>query len=442
MKHFFTLLLTLFLLHLNAQIKVEKILNIRDYTKTINHNKLLILNRTVNHDSTIAELYNFYGELLAKNTIPFYLPRFSNHFFANNNKYFAHVRANDRLNYLLELDENLNYLNKYPLDSTLYQTFDNINILTPYLDKLYGIFTTNYLHYLIEMNNQGKVLNKILLPISSLSSNNYDQLEIINGKLLGQFSNPTASYLITTNGNCKPINLLQTSIFYNIKEYNNYIYTAANVYNKTLFTKLNENGDLVDSFSFQFPDGKNKHSFHLVNNGLVRVFDEIFYYSISLADNQNRLSYTNVIYSVNFKNKKIAIFKLFDNNEKVSYQNCKAHFDGNVLAYTYNKIISNDTSLNKVFYSVIEFANLPNNCQASSFPNPSGKQFSINSPWFTEKSLANIEMYNSEGKLCFNSQVITSKNNAILESNVTNGIYFTLITVNGKTCSFKQLIQE
>ena len=292
---------------------------------------------------------------------------------------------------------------------------------------------------LIVMDNHGKVLSKILLPIKEKLGFKYDQMEIINGKFIACFYNNYSGYLINTKGECEKMEFNTNHFDNNVKVSNNIIYTATSAINKYIFARFNEKGQLIDSFSTNLPNGKRDNTGYLFNNQLVQVANDLFYFSNEYDELYNNELQTSIVYLVDYKNKKTNIIRNF---ESKSTRNYIAHYDGKATVFTYNKIITNDSNITKAYHSVIEFETLPSKCIVNSFPNPSNKQFQINSPWFTAGSIAQITLYNSEGKLCFENNVITGKNTAFVNTNINKGLYHCLVKVNGKTCVFKQLIEE
>ncbi|MFZ4797575.1 MAG: T9SS type A sorting domain-containing protein [Bacteroidia bacterium] len=438
MKKTLTISLILFSIYANAQLIIERN-NWRYHVRIIDRNKLMLVGLTKDNDSTVVEIYNFYGELLNSKTIPDWSPYNNYDFFKSNNKFYAQKRNGNNGYNLLELDENLNYLNEYPLDSSLFKVQNSRTSFTLYNDKLYVIMNKNDSNLLIEMDNHGKVLSKILLPIKEKSGFKYDQMEIINGKFITYFYYNNSGYLINTKGECEKIGFVSNYIDNYVKVSNNIIYTAASAGNRYIFAKFNDNGKLIDSFSVNLPQGKRDNIGYLANNHLVQVANDIFYFSNEYDELYNNELETSIVYLVDYKNKRTNIIRNF---ESKSIRNYIAHYDGKATVFTYNKIITNDSNITKAYHSVIEFETMPSKCIISSFPNPSNKQFYINSPWFTAGSIAQITLYNSEGKLCFENNVITNKNTAFVNAIINNGLYHCMVKVNDKTCVFKQLIEE
>ena len=127
MKAIFTLTLIFLFINAKAQVKIEKENNHRYYTKLVSNNKLILVYSNVNYDTLFLEMYNYYGELLNKTHFTGTLANYYNSFFENNNKFYAQTSFMEGNIYLMEFDENLNYLNKYPLDTAV---FKNINSKT------------------------------------------------------------------------------------------------------------------------------------------------------------------------------------------------------------------------------------------------------------------------------------------------------------------------
>ncbi|MFA9213213.1 MAG: hypothetical protein ACEQSR_05125 [Candidatus Methylacidiphilales bacterium] len=443
MKTIFTFIFTVFLLvGLQAQVKVERENHLRYYTRLVSNNKLILVYSNINYDTLFFDTYNYYGELLNKTYLSNNLTNYYNYFFENNNKIYTQTSAMGGNIYLVEFDENLNYLNKYPLDTAVFKNINSKTFFTPYLNKLYSVVNMNDSNYLIEMDNYGKILNKQNLFIKEKYVHNYDKMEVINGKFVVHFNSKNINYLISTNGQWEKMDELKNIFVSSSRVWNNNVYMACNAYDKYVFAKYNQNGKLIDSFSYPLPIGKRDNSNYLGNYKFIKALGNTFYFSNEYNEKNGLNSSTSAVYLIDFDNKKLNVVRIIEDEPKCTYYGYNAHFNGEATAFSYNKYVTNDSNINKVHYSVIEFAPLPNKCIVKSFPNPSSNQFTASSPMFTEGSLAKLEMYNSEGKLCFEKQLTSNKNQIFIDNNMSNGIYYGLVRLNGKTCTFKQIIQN
>lgn len=442
MKAIFTLSLVFLLINAKAQVKVERENHLRYYTKLVSNNKLILVYSNENYDTLFFEMYNYYGELLNKTYLSNNLANYYNYFFENKNKIYTQTSVIGGNIYLVEFDENLNYLNKYPLDTAVFKNINSKTLFTPYLNKLYSVVNMNDSNYLIEMDNYGKILKKRNLNIKEKYVFNNNQMEMIDGKFIVHFYAKNISYLIDTNGEWVKMDELKNIFGSSVRVWNNTIYMAYTAYDKYIFAKFNQNGKLIDSFSYPLPPDKRDNSNYLGNYKFIKALGNTFYFSNEYNDKNGLNPSTSAVYLVDFDNKKLNVVRIIKDEPKCTYYGYTVHFNGEAIAFSYNKVITNDSNLNRIHYSVIEFAPLPNKCVVKTFPNPSGNQFTASSPMFTEGSLAQFEMYNSEGKLCFEKQLTSSKNQIFIDNNMSNGIYYGLVRLNGKTCTFKQIIQN
>lgn len=442
MKQIFTFTLILLLINAKAQVKVEKENHLSFYTRLVSNNKLILVYSNENYDTLFFDMYNYYGELLNKSYLTNNLASYYNSFFENNNKIYTQTSAMGGNIYLVEFDENLNYLNKYPLDTAVFKNINSKTLFTPYLNKLYSVVNMNDSNYLIEMDNYGKILKKQNLFIKEKHIFNNDKMEIIDGKFIVHFYSPNTNYLINTNGICEKMDNIKNYFAVSFRVWNNLVYVAYSGYDKYIFAKFSQNGKLIDSFSYPLPPGKRDNINYSGNYKFIKALGNSFYYCNEYNEIGVLSSSTSAVYLVDFDAKKLNVVRIIENEPKCTYYGYNAHFNGEATAFSYNKIITNDSNLKRIHYSVIEFAPLPNKCIVKSFPNPSGNQFTASSPLFTEGSLIKLEMYNSEGKLCFEKQLTSSKNQIFIDNNMSNGIYYGLVKLNGKTCTFKQIIQN